>query len=383
MIERYITFLSENITGPHSRFIITSVEIATIALTAIVSYYIMRLLETTAIKFISKSRTRWDDDLLNLRFLKALSLLMPAIIVAWLLPQFFNANDYTYNWIRVVTLCYILWTVVYILHVFITNTFNALTKRKRFRPYAIKGIFQMLRLIMIGVGVILTVSILIDRSPLSIMMALGASAAILMLIFKDTILGLVASVQLTANNMLQKGDWIIADRHSANGEVIDISLTTVKVRNWDNSVATIPPYSLISESFVNYQPMRRSGGRRVDRSILIDANSIRFCTPTELENLRKLGLADADSDENATNMHLLRNYLERYLSEHPMVRHDMLTMVRQMDPTPTGLPLQLYFFTGVTEWKAFENIQSDIFDHIYAVIQTFGLRVYQVIADRT
>jgi len=383
MIERYITLLSENITGPHSRFITTSVEIATIALTAIASYYIMRLIETAAIYFISKSRTRWDDDLLNQRFLKALSQLMPAIVVAWLLPQFFKAHDYTYNWIRVVTLCYILWTVVYILHVFITNTFNALSKRKRFRPYAVKGIFQMLRLIMICIGVILTVSILIDRSPLSIMMALGASAAILMLIFKDTILGLVASVQLTANNMLHKGDWIIAERHSANGEVIDISLTTVKVRNWDNSVATIPPYSLISESFVNYQPMRKSGGRRVDRSILIDANSIRFCTPTELESLRKLGMTDSDGNDKATNMHLLRNYLEHYLSEHSMVKHDMLTMVRQMDPTPTGLPLQLYFFTTATEWKDFERVQSDIFDHIYAVIQIFGLRTYQVITDRT
>lgn len=384
MIQQIITFFNENITGSNSRLIINILEIGVIVVASVTAYYLMRLLEVVAMYFINKSSTKWDDDLLNQRFLKAVSQLMPAAVVAWLLPQFFKVHDMAYNWVSVITRCYILWAAVYIIHVFISNLYTAFSHRRRFRAYAVKGIFQMTRLIVVGVGVIVTVSIVFGRSPMSILMGLGASAAILMLVFKDTILGLVASVQLTANNMLRKGDWIIVDKHGANGEVIDISLTTIKVLNWDNSVTTVPPYTLVSESFKNYQPMRKSGGRRVDRSILIDANSVGFCTPSEIEELSAQGwLEDVEVDNAARmiNLRLLRAYLENYLATHPEVRHDMLTMVRQMEPTPTGLPLQLYFFTTKTEWKEFERVQSDIFDHVYAVIRRFGLRVYQVVTD--
>lgn len=384
MIQQIITFLNENITGADSRLIITIIEIAIIIAASVAAYYLMRLLETAAMYFIRRSPTKWDDDLLNSRFLKAFSQLMPAAVVAWLLPQFFKVHDTAYNWVSVVTRCYILWIIVYIIHVFISNLYTAFARRRRFRAYAVKGIFQMTRLVMICLGVIVTVSIVFGRSPMSILMGLGASAAILMLVFKDTILGLVASVQLTANNMLRKGDWIVVDRHGANGEVIDISLTTVKVLNWDNSVTTVPPYTLVSESFKNYQPMRKSGGRRVDRSILIDANSVGFLSREELDALSQQGWLeglDVDTAGRMVNLRLLRNYLERYLDSHPEVNHDMLMMVRQMEPTSTGLPLQLYFFTTQTEWKSFERVQSDIFDHVYAIIRRFGLRVYQVIAD--
>ncbi len=381
MIDHFITFLTENITGPNARLYIAIAEIAAIALTSVVSYYLMRLLETIIMFFVEKSPTKWDDDLLNTRFLKAFSQLMPALVVAWLMPRFFHTHDMTYNWIRLLTGCYILWVSVYIINVFISNLYSAFSRRKKFRPYAVKGIFQMIRLVIYALGIIITISLIIGRSPVSILMAMGASAAILMLVFKDTILGLVASVQLTANKMLHKGDWIVVDSHGANGEVIDISLTTVKVRNWDNSVTTIPPYSLVSESFKNYQPMRRSGGRRVDRSILIDANSVRFCTPDELSALDSEGWLEGVDIADASrqiNLHLLRRYLEHYLATDSRIRHDMLMMVRQMEPTATGLPLQLYFFTAVTDWKEFERVQSDIFDHVYAVIHQFGLSIYQV-----
>lgn len=381
MTERIITFLNEHITGAYSTIIIHAIELAGIALCAFLSYYVFRKIESLLLLCIKNSRTRWDDDLLNEKFLRAFSMLMPALLVAWALPQFFNSSDSAINWVRILTSCYILWTVIFILWTFLGNLLAAFSRRKRLRPYAVKGIFQMVKLIVVGIGVILTISIIADRSPASILMALGASAAIFMLVFKDTILGLVASVQLTANNMLRKGDWIVAESHGANGEVTDISLTTVKVRNWDNSVTTVPPYSLISESFRNYQPMRSSGGRRVERSILIDANSVRFCSEDEIRRLRERGWIPADDLQQASsmiNLRLLRDYLERYLAGHEAVRTDMLLMVRQMEPTPMGLPLQLYFFTSVTEWKLFEHIQSDIFDHVYAVIQEFGLRIYQV-----
>lgn len=381
MIHQINMFLAENITAQYGRLATDSLVICGIAAVAILSFYVARLVEGGIMYFIRRSPTTWDDDLLNSRFLKALSQLLPALLVAYLLPEFFSEGRSAFNWVRVCTMCYILWTVVYILHVFTDNLYNAFLKRDRMRPYAIKGIFQMVRLIVIGLGCICTLSILAGRSPVSILMALGASAAILMLVFKDTILGLVAGVQLTANNMLHRGDWIVVDKHGANGEVIDVSLTTVKVRNWDNSITTVPPYLLVSESFRNYQPMRLSGGRRVDRSILIDANTVRFCTDGELDALGRRGwLEDMDCDTAAgvVNMQLLRRYLERYLTTHPQVNADMLVMVRQMEPTSAGLPLQLYFFTRTVEWKEFERVQSDIFDHVYAVIREFGLRIYQL-----
>ncbi|MDE5661498.1 MAG: mechanosensitive ion channel family protein, partial [Muribaculaceae bacterium] len=223
-------------------------------------------------------------------------------------------------------------------------------------------------------------SIIIGKTPVAILTALGASAAVLMLVFQDTILGLVASIQLTANKMLQRGDWIEDKANDVNGEVLEVTLTAVKVRNWDNSVSTVPPYSLLKGSFRNYQPMRRSGGRRVERPIYIDMNTVRFCTPEELDALSAAGWLegiDADKAAHTVNLQLLRRYLERYLSTHPEINHDMTCMVRQLSPTQSGLPLELYFFIANVEWVSFERIASDIFDHVYAVVRHFGLAIYQ------
>lgn len=384
MIDNLIALLKDSITGPYAETIILCIQLVGLAIIALISYYAFRKIESIAIHFVSKSSTTWDDDLFNDNFLRAVSNLMPALVVYYILPKVFSTIAGSANWVHIATECYILWTLVFIGLVFIGNLFKALSKREKLKGYAIKGIFQMLKLVLIGVGVILTVSLIIGKSPTSILMALGASAAILVLIFKDTILGLVASVQLTANDMVNKGDWIVMDSNGANGEVIDISLTTVKVRNWDNTVTTIPPYALISSSFQNYQPMRHSGGRRINRSILIDANSVRFCTAEELESLQKEGWideAEINSAKKQINLQLLRCYLEKYISTHEEVRKDMLTLVRQMEPTPTGLPLQLYCFCSHTDWKQFERVQSEIFDHVYAVIHKFGLRIYQVIGN--
>lgn len=374
-------FLHAHIQGEHQTQIITFMLLAAIFLTAMVAYYICKWLLYLVGIAIDKSPTKWDDDLIDHRFMRAVSQLAPALTVNWFLPAFFRANESdSVHWIKVLTSFYILWAVVRIAVIFIENLYKAMSHRKRTQPYAVKGIFQMLKLVMIGIGIIIGISILIGKEPIAILTALGASAAILMLVFKDTILGLVASVQLTANKMLHKGDWIVADKHGANGEVEDVSLTTVKVRNWDNSISTIPPYALISDSFRNYQPMRRSGGRRVERSIYIDAESIRFCTEAELLELDRRGWLEnipVDRAARQVNLTLLRRYLEKYIARHKDVNPDMLHMVRQMQPTPSGLPLQLYFFTHRTGWKDFEHVQADIFDHVYAVIQEFGLRIFQ------
>lgn len=374
-------FLYAHIQGEGHEGIIQGVLLLGIFLAAVTAYYVCKWGLYLVGFAIDKSPTKWDDDLLDHRFMRGVSQLAPALVVDRLLPAFFRVNESNYvHWIDVLTSFYILWAVIRIVAIFIENLYTAMSRRKRTQPYAVKGIFQMLKLVAIGIGIIIGISILIGKEPVAILTALGASAAVLMLVFKDTILGLVASVQLTANKMLHRGDWIVAERHGANGEVEDVSLTTVKVRNWDNSITTIPPYALISESFRNYQPMRRLGGRRVERSIYIDVNSVRFCTPEEIMDLSGRGWLEGiqpDTAARQVNLTLLRRYLESYLARHKEVNHQMLMMVRQLDPTQSGIPLQLYFFTRQTDWKKFEHLQADIFDHIYAVIHEFGLRIFQ------
>lgn len=268
--------------------------------------------------------------------------------------------------------------------VFFDNLYDAMLHRDKLKMYAVKGIFQMVKLITIALGVIVGLSILIGRSPVAIITALGASAAVLSLVFKDTIMGLVASVQLTANDMLHRGDWIVVDKHGANGEVIDITLTTVKVLNWDKSVQTIPPYSLVSDSFRNYEPMVNGAGRRVDRAVYIDANTVGFVPADKLEQLRADGMLDGiDIDEarRTVNFSLLRRYLVNYLrNDARQPRHDAHgapTRAHAFRP-----PLQLYFFTRTTAWTEFETIQADIFDHVYATVRHFGLAIFQTPAGR-
>lgn len=380
MLTSIYDFLASNITGTGSDFIIISLLLIITAVSAIVCYYITKLLLRILERLILSSPTEWDDDLINMRFLKAVSQLAPAICVRWMLPGFFSEHPSAFKWLSTLTSLYIVVAAVLIGTIFIGNLYNALSRRERTRPYAVKGIFQMLKLVVIGLGAIIGLSIIIGRSPIVIFTALGASAAVLMLVFKDTILGLVASIQLTANKMVHRGDWIVDDKHGINGEVLDVSLTTVKVKNWDNSVSTIPPYNLVSESFRNYQPMRDDGGRRIDRAIYIDMNTVRFLAADELEKLRNDGWLDGIDIEEAArtvNLGLLRRYLEHYIATHPLVNTSMIYMIRQLAPTQAGLPLQLYFFTTRTEWKAFEKVQCDIFDHVYAVVRHFGLSMFQ------
>ncbi len=357
---------------------LTSVAIcAGIAILAVITYYICIYLLRIVEKVIGRTPTDWDDDLLNQRLLRALSQLAPALTVNWLLPAILGHTPGTYRLLSALTNLYILWTVIHILCVFIDNLYEAMSHRRKLKAYAVKGFFQMFKIIFIAIGVIVALSMMIGKTPLTILTALGASAAVLSLVFKDTILGLVASVQLTANKMLQRGDWIVVPGLDANGEVVDISLTTVKVRNWDNSVTTVPPYSLISGPFRNYKPMQATA-RRVDRSIFIDINSIRRLSASELAELEKEGLVTAeDAAERTVNLGLLRRYLERRIAAEPLVSKKYTQMVRQEEPTPSGLPIEIYFFLTCTEWVKFEHAAADIMDEIYAAVPLFGLRLFQ------
>lgn len=378
MFQQFSEFLAMNITGAGSGVIIVVILLTGIALAAVIGYFLTKWTLELFEKLISRTKTKWDDDLLNPLMLRAISQLTPAIVVNWLLPGLFGTSVSAIKWLTALTSLYILWAAVRIVTIFFDNLYNAFLHRRRFRAYAVKGIFDTFKLIAICIGVIVGLSIIIGKSPVVIITALGASAAVLLLIFQDSILGLVASVQFTANKLMTRGDWIEDKSHDINGEVIEVSLTAVKVRNWDNSVSTVHPYALMKGSFRNYQPMRRSGGRRVDRSIFIDLNTVRFLTADELTPLRDEGfITDEEMSARQVNLKLLRSYLERYLVNHDNVRHDMTTMVRQLEPTPSGLPLQLYFFVDNVAWEAYEALASDIFDHVYAVVSLFGLHMFQ------
>lgn len=374
------TFLIDLLGQSTAPLLVNVLLLIFIAIISTASYYLVKHLLSFVEKFVLRSPTNWDDDLFTPRLMRAVSQLAPALIVNWMLPGFFGEDASSMQWLRSLTSLYIVWAGIYIIVIFIDNLYEAMLRRPKLKAYAIKGIFQTVKLVFIAIGIIIGLSILVGRTPVAIITALGASAAVLMLVFKDTILGLVASVQLTANKMLERGDWIVVDKHGANGEVVDVSLTTVKVRNWDNSVTTIPPYALVSESFRNYNPMQMSGARRICRPIFIDANSVGFCDKQQLADLHAEGWLDGmDIDDAAriVNLGLLRRYLDSYIASHPAVRTDLIHMVRQLEPSPSGLPLELYFFISETRWRQYELLQSEIFDHVYAIVHRFGLTIYQ------
>ncbi len=381
MYEIIHDFLSSFLSEHMVQKAFAPVTLVTITVLAYLAYIFCHSVVAMIVRIITnRTVSTWDNDLFNDRFLKAFSQLAPALLVAYLLPEAFREEGKVYVWLTKLTDFYIVWAFVNLANRFLQNLYDAFDKRKKYKIHTLRGVFQIFKLLFVCVGVIIGISILFNKSPLAILTAFGASAAVLMLVFKDTILGLVAGVQLTANDMLKKGDWIVVSKSGANGEVIDVSLTTVKVRNWDNSVTTVPPYTLISESFQNFKPMQQSGGRRVMRSVYIDLNSIKFCSQSQLSELKEKGfIVDEDIEDarHTVNIELLRNYLERYLETNPNVETTMTHMVRQLQPTPQGLPLELYFFTNNTEWVTYEHIQSAIFNHVYAVISEFGLAMYQ------
>ena len=252
------------------------------------------------------------------------------------------------------------------------------TDKSRNRP--LKALVQAMQVVLVFVGGIVCVAVLIDKSPKSLLTGLGASAAVLMLVFKDSILGFVAGVQLLQNNMVKIGDWIQMPDSSANGTVEEITLNTVKVRNWDNTITTIPPYTLVSTPFKNWRGMQESGGRRVDKMIYLDMKSLEVCTPDMVDEIRKNIplMKDYKSSDMPTNSQLYRVYIEKYLRSHPIVAQNLDLIIAQRQPGQFGLPIEVYFFLTDKVWNEYETIQSDIFDHLIAMSSEFGLKMYQL-----
>ncbi len=371
-------------------------------------------------RIAKKTKTTWDDILVKHKVFSGLAHLVPALIL------YSTANfsspvllqpiseipvnelalltaDYYFTLGKVLLSLSKIYFIAIILYVINTLLNSGLeiyntTDYSHHRP--IKGYLQLLKILAFFLGGIWIVGLMIGKDPTVLIAGLGAVAAILLLIFKDTILGFVASIQLSANKMVKIGDWIEMSSHRADGTVIDITLNTVKVQNWDKTIATIPTYSLVAESFNNWTGMEESDGRRIKRSVLIDMSTIEFCSQELLHKFQKFDLIkayviekekevedynkqkgisteDRISGRNQTNVGIFRKYLEVYLQNHPKINLEMTFLVRQLQPTEKGLPIEIYVFSKDKAWSNYESIQADIFDHILAVIPEFGLKVFQ------
>ncbi len=330
-------------------------------------------------KLTHKTISSWDDILFNDTLLKDISRLVSPILLAVLLPIAFEKGNDMLDFLLRVNYIYLVVMVAKLLCTFISALYDLSVHHERLKNHALQSIYQMLKVVVVCVALIIIVSILIDKNPSYILTALGASAAVLMLVFKDMIVGLVAGVQLSMNDMLRPGDWIAMPKYGADGDVIEVSLTTVKVQNWDKTITTIPPYALVSDSFQNWRGMQESGGRRVKRAVYIDMRSIKFCTEEQMKEFEAKGWLEGveRADGFSVNLHIFRNYLEKYLRNHPRVNQGMTIMVRQLQPTPQGLPLELYFFSDGTAWIPYEQLQAEVFEHVFAMLPTFGLRIFQ------
>ena len=332
-------------------------------------------------KLAQHTHYQWDSLLLKRKVVHHLVHTIPGILVYALLPLAFIRGKGLLLLSQKICAVYIVFALLLAINGFILVFLDMYNMRQVNKNRPIKGFMQVLQVLLFFIGGIVIIAILIGKSPASLFAGLGASAAILMLVFKDTILGFVAGIQLSANDMLRPGDWNTVPGSNANGIVQEITLNTVKIQNFDNTISTIPPYTLVSASFQNWRGMVESGGRRVMKSIFLDLNTIKFCTPDMLNTFRKEIplLADYKPDEGVTptNSQMFRVYVEKYLTSLPVVNTDLDLIISQLQSTEYGVPIQIYFFSRNKIWKEYERIQSDIFDHFFAMIPKFELKVYQ------
>ncbi|MDH5671010.1 MAG: mechanosensitive ion channel family protein [Myxococcales bacterium] len=374
---------------------------ACVALAAVAANFVARRVILRAVKaFIARTPTDWDDYFLEHQVFDRLSHLAPAMVLHMSAPLLFPASEQAQAMVQRAAVAYMFAMAVMVVDGFLNaltaiyNTFEV----SRQRP--IKSYVQVVKLVVYLISAILVISALTGRSPWGLLSGLGALTAILMLVFKDSILGLVASIQVTAHDMVRPGDWIEMPKYGADGDVIEVTLNTVKIRNFDKTVSTIPTYALVSETFKNWRGMSESGGRRIKRALWLDQTSVKFCSEAMLdryasiellqdyvagrraelaEHNAKLG-ANAEEPVNGrrlTNLGTFRNYVVAYLKQHPKIHQQMTLLVRQLPPGPTGIGIELYCFSNDQNWGRYEDIQADIFDHLLAALPSFELRVFQ------
>ena len=406
MFEKYITLLTKlfskvGLSETTSVNISELISFFTLLVAAFVIFLLIRLIvEKTLNNFIKKSPSKRDDILIKNKVFRKICLIVPAYIIriftAVAIPSFPSLSAA----IILITKIYEVFVYSRVIDAILTTLNEIYDTYEISKSKPIKGFIQVLKTIVYIICFLLIIAILTQKQLSNILIGLGTLSAVLMLVFKDPILGFVGGIQLTINDMLRIGDWIVMEKSKADGEVLEIGLTTVKVQNWDKTITTIPTYSLISDSFTNWRGMENSGGRRIARSFVIDIDTIKFCTPEMLERFKKFQLvsqyiidkekeieeynkANNIDDSNLvngrrqTNIGIFRAYLNAYLANCPYINKDMTFMVRQLSPTENGVPIQIYAFSSNKAWISYENIQSDIFDHVFAVVTMFDLKIYQ------
>ncbi len=369
---------------------------------AALSYYLAKYQVLKVVKkVILRTKNTWDDLLLEHNVFTHLVLLVPFIVILILTPMMLTADESLAKLINIIAKVAICFQVANTISAFLNVVKSIYRQSAKQRYIPLNSAIQVIKLVVYLVATILALSYILDRSPIYLLSGLGALTAVLLLVFQDTIKGLVASIQISANRMVAPGDWVEIPQYGADGDVLEIGLNTVKIQNFDKTVTTVPTYALISGSFKNWRDMFNSGGRRIKRTITIDIASIEFYNQEQIDQLNKItlitGYLNAKQNElnqnkcvhnmtndteviNArqlTNIGTFRAYIEAYLKQHDKVHHQLTCMVRQLAATDTGLPLELYFFSNDQNWVNYEGIQADIFDHLFAMAPHFGLRIFQ------
>lgn len=379
------------------KYLSITIMILFITIVCVIANFITKKVVIRIITGIVKStKFKWDDILLERKVFHRLSHVVPAIILYYFSPTFPTIQQMIEK--GVIAYLIIMGLIIINSLLNVANDIYLTYEIAKTKP--LKGYIQVVKIVVVSIGVILVIANLMDKSPFILLSGIGALSAVLMLVFRDSLLGLVAGVQLTANDMVRVGDWIEMPKYAADGDVIDISLNTVMVQNWDKTITMIPSYALISDSFKNWRGMQDSGGRRLKRSLFIDTTSISFCSEEMIEYLegihylkdyivtRKREIAEYNARKEInqsnpvnrralTNIGVFRAYISNYLQQHPGINQEMTLMVRQLAPSEHGLPIEIYGFTNDVRWAVYESVQADIFDHFFAVASEFGLRTFQ------
>ena len=404
MIEKYIEILKDlnlrmGLSESLSAGIAETVATLSLLIVSVGIFFLVKfIIKKSVYKIIQLSTNKYDDLLIKNKVIGRICLLIPALITATLLPSvlpdFPDAAASMMKIVKIFEIC----VFTMILSSILTTLEDIYNTHEMSKLKPLTGLIQVAKIVLYAVAVLIIIAYLLDTNLSTIVIGLGTMSAVLILVFQDTIKGFVGSIQLSANDMLRIGDWIVMG--SADGNVLEINLTTVKVQNWDNTITTIPTYTLVSSPFTNWRGMSESDGRRIARTINIDVNTIRYCTPEMIEKYKHYSLIKdyitqreediaeynkanrIDTSEilngrQQTNLGIFRAYIKAYINNNPKLNHNMTTMVRQMQPSEFGVPLQIYAFSSDKRWVNYEEIQSDIFDHIISAAPMFDLKIYQ------
>lgn len=352
-------------------------------------------------RLIKRTATDWDDVLQEEGAFTKMGHIIPVIVISALSPVVFTDYPGLIPYVEKITGAFVAITIIRLITSVISAANILLARSEKFKDKPIASFTQLSKILIWFIGLIIVFSIVIGKNPIYLFSALGAVSAVLILVFKDTLLGFTASIQITLNDMVRIGDWVSVPKYGADGDVLEINLTTVKVRNWDKTISTVPTYSFVSDSFKNWRGMEESGGRRIKRAIKIKMSTVRFCDQEMLDSLRNIKYIERHIDEKLseiesfnksnefdqsrspvngrrlTNIGIFRAYTLSYLKSNPNVHQDMTLLVRQLDPTETGIPIEIYCFSKDQRWAFYENIQADIFDHLMAAIKAFDLELFE------